>query len=156
MVPNQRLTTHNQKKTYQKTYPKEYTTRHQEVYQENQRGRQEQNTKVSKIVKFKQDPIIKTFNPDHPPNKIGKSKIDSIESTLHTQGTHIAGITETHLTSGESINIPGYEWKGKERINQDGGGIRTDIINMIDVWYYFRGGGGVRGGDTSQVTPACS
>ena len=103
------------------------------------------------------------YNPDQPPIKIGKpthrgtrnkgnkikhiniltinvrgikSKIDSLETTLHTQRTHIAGITETHLTSGESINIPGYEWKGKERKNQDGGGIgfliRTDIANIIE------------------------
>ena len=79
MVPNQILTgstTHNPK-SIPKTYPKEYPTRHQEVYQENQRGRQEQNTKVSKIVKFKQDPIIKTFNPDHPPNKIGEKNTEA-------------------------------------------------------------------------------
>ena len=62
--------------------------------------------------------------------------MDSLETTLHTQITHIAGITETHLASGESINIPGYEWKGKERKTQEGGGIgfliRTDITNMIE------------------------
>ena len=103
------------------------------------------------------------YNPDQPPKKIGKpthkgtrnkgnkikhiniltinvrgikSKMDSLETTLHTQITHIAGITETHLTSGESINIPGYEWKGKERKKKEGGGIgfliRTDIANMIE------------------------
>ena len=65
-----------------------------------------------------------------------KSKLDSLEKTLHTLGTHIAGITETHLTRGETINIPGYEWRGKERNNKEGGGIgfliRKDIINITE------------------------
>ena len=66
-----------------------------------------------------------------------KSKLDSLEKTLHTLGTHIAGITETYLTRGETINIPGYEWRGKERNNnKEGGGmgflIRKYIINITE------------------------
>ena len=65
-----------------------------------------------------------------------KSKLDSLEKTLHTLGTHIAGITETHLARGETINIPGYEWRGKERNNKEGGGIgfliRKVIINITE------------------------
>ena len=118
--------------------------------------------KLVKHVKFINKPLIKTYHPDQPPRKVGKpthrgernhrkinnlkiltinvrgikSKLDSLEKTLHTLGTHIAGITETHLARGETINIPGYEWRGKERNNKEGGGIgfliRKDIINITE------------------------
>ena len=52
-----------------------------------------------------------------------KSKLKSVESVLQTHGTHLAGITETHLDKGEEITLPGYIWIGKTRKNQDGGGV---------------------------------
>ena len=96
----------------QKTYPKEYPTRYQEIYHEKQRDRKEKDTKVSKIVKFRQDPTNKNIGkPTHrgTRNKGNKtkqiniltinvrgitSKIYSPETTLHTQRAHITKITE--------------------------------------------------------------
>jgi len=66
-----------------------------------------------------------------------KSKTNTLENTLLTHGTHIAGITETHLSKGEKINIKGYKWVGKERKDKQGGGIgfliRNDIANLTET-----------------------
>ena len=66
-----------------------------------------------------------------------KSKLKSVESALHSHGTHIAGMTETHLTEGEQINIPGYIWIGKPRHHKEGGRvgflIRQDISKLVEV-----------------------
>ena len=66
-----------------------------------------------------------------------KSKLTSLESTLKATGTHIAGITETHLNAGETINIPGYEWVHTPRTTTTGGGtgilIRNDIKNKTET-----------------------
>ena len=66
-----------------------------------------------------------------------KSKLISLESTLKATGTHIAGITETHLKPGETISIPGYEWVHTPRTTTSGGGtgilIRTDIKNKTET-----------------------
>ena len=65
-----------------------------------------------------------------------KSKINSLTSALHTHGTHIAGITETHINKNEEITIKGYQWIGQNRANKAGGGtgflIRNDIKNHIN------------------------
>ena len=66
-----------------------------------------------------------------------KSKTKTLENTLLTHGTHIAGIIETHLGKGETIYIEGYKWVGKERNDKQGGGlgflIRNDIANMTET-----------------------
>ena len=42
---------------------------------------------------------------------------------MAAHGTHIAGITETHLQQGENIDIDGFKWLGKERKDRKGGGV---------------------------------
>ena len=42
-----------------------------------------------------------------------KSKQASLTSVLHTHGTHVAAITETHLDKNETLSINGYHWCGK-------------------------------------------
>ncbi len=64
-----------------------------------------------------------------------KSKLKSLESTLQATGTHIAGISETHLQPKEIIHIEGYVWIHKARDSCGGGGvgflIRNDIFPAI-------------------------
>ena len=65
-----------------------------------------------------------------------KSKLTSLTAALHSNGTHIAAITETHLNNKEEVTIPGYQWLGKNRAHQEGGGvgflIRNDIKDQIE------------------------
>ena len=64
-----------------------------------------------------------------------KSKVSSLTTALHTHGTHIAAITETHLTNNETINIKGYQWIGRNREEKGGGVgflIRNDIKTLIE------------------------
>ena len=65
-----------------------------------------------------------------------KNKTKSLENTMKAHGTHIAGITETHLQKGEQINIDGFKWLGKERTERKGGGIgflvRNDLLNKME------------------------
>ena len=53
---------------------------------------------------------------------------------MHSEPTYQG--SQRFLTDRETINIPGYEWKGKERKNQAGGSIgfmiRTDISHMVE------------------------
>jgi exonuclease III len=64
-----------------------------------------------------------------------KSKTNSLTSALHMHGTHIAGLTETHLTNNEALTIKGYQWIGKNRDNKPGGGlgflVRNDIKHLV-------------------------
>ncbi len=66
-----------------------------------------------------------------------KGKLKSLETTLHSLGTDIAGITETHLLPHENIHIKGYVWTHSARKEGAGGGvgfiIRNDIFPEIQL-----------------------
>ena len=65
-----------------------------------------------------------------------KSKLTSLHATLHTHGTHIAGLTETLLNTGEQVTIDGYTTHTKNRTIEGGGialVIRNDVASMIDI-----------------------
>ena len=64
-----------------------------------------------------------------------KCKQASLTSVLHTHGTHVAAITETHLDKNETLSINGYHWCGKNRDSKGGGIgllIRNDIQSLLE------------------------
>ena len=61
-----------------------------------------------------------------------KGKIRSLESLLEAEKIQIALITETELKEKQKRNIKGYKWKGKNRINKDGGGVGILITKDLE------------------------
>ena len=51
------------------------------------------------------------------------SKMQSIQSVLDEIEADIIAITETKLNKDRNINIPGYKWIGRPRLNKEGGGV---------------------------------
>ena len=60
-----------------------------------------------------------------------KGKIKSLQSLLQAEKVDIALITETKMKTGDQISIKGYRWVGKNRTNNNGGGVGIPISERI-------------------------
>ena len=60
-----------------------------------------------------------------------KGKIKSLQSLLQAEKVDIALITETKMKTGDQISIKRYRWVGKNRTNNNGGGVGILISERI-------------------------
>ncbi|XP_072025104.1 uncharacterized protein [Amphiura filiformis] len=62
-----------------------------------------------------------------------KGKEYEISNLLQKENIQIFGIAETFLQHDNSVNIQGYKWLGKNRVNKGGGGIGFLVSNDVMV-----------------------
>ena len=65
------------------------------------------------------------------------SKTKSLKSILATENPDLMGLCETHTMSDRNLNIPGYKFIGRPRVNKQGAGvgilIAESIVNQITL-----------------------
>jgi len=62
-----------------------------------------------------------------------KPKLYEITRFLDEQDINIMGVAETFLENEDAINVDGYRWVGKNRLNKGGGGIGFLVSNEICI-----------------------
>ena len=123
--PNQALfNAHQSNRATNNTHTTENEPIHAQNKQKTRRGKRKGTSKLIRRLK------VMTIN-----TRGIKNKITSITSALHTNNTHIAAITETHLNGNEDVKIRGYQWIGQNRPHKGGGIgflVRNDTKDLIE------------------------